>query len=1145
MTTQLNEHCLEDEEIYSYLTGGPGAKYRSNVESHIAACPRCRQELAQLLQILNPEPGESSEIAQVPPPQEIQNLLALVQKVSRGESRKKRIYQWGAIAAAAVIAVALSSAGVTYLYVRAKSRALCNQAQSLLQQVYEPRSPSDLRLDLPFKSAASQRDVSDSEEASSGAEKYFNQAIGVREGMPEALLGLGYLHLKKSQFSRAEQEFQAVLDLQDTHTQALIGRGVSRFEEALASTDPTSRSHFLKNALADFDVILRLNPGSGEALYNKIQVLYQVGRHKEALQHIDAFLARDPDSMWAIKLRDLKMRMQMNRSEFLEQEVDRAAQARDARALEALVHIVPVKMPSMVNVLLGRALAAEDQPVLKENLDSSALQWAAQSLAYLHRNVTGDASCARLLDFYAGLSPPQKQAKKILNAQLEHLISLYKKNDFKSPLRSSESLAHGFEKLRDYWQLARLYQLRGCCFFYGKTDFSAAGAEFSKMLRNAEMTSNPDSIARSIASLSACYGEQHQYDKALACLSRLKKLAESRHMNEWTAYASTSLSYAYLSLNRLQESLHEGAQSLQLAYRIMDPQFLVPALGNLGTVMERMERFDDADNLYSESAQWQDKFIKEGLLKPGPEAESNRINWLSKQGYFALWKKDPNKAETAFKDALKGSSDRMHELQARSRLGLAQVYLQLNRYDEAEAEVQAALNSSLKNHYPEDAWQSNSLKGFLLKQRGDNAGALEYFQTAADIIEEMRTNITDRDLRQSFFAQRFDPYRQIASLLYHSKNTPEQALRYVNRAKARNLREFLALRANSSNPGTDILQTKSGDPFPPLPSGIVTLEYFLAADEILVFATGSNGTDAVSVPIPLNEIQSLVRQYIDCLGSNQGSLTALSCNLYQDLIHPVLSKLKNQAIDSLVIIPDGPLHLLPFSTLMDPGGRYLVEKYAISYAPARSVLQHCLSRKAVSGITPESSILLMDGSSNLPGASRELAFLAKLFSRNSRLMPAADLPSVGSIIRDYEIIHFSGHANLHQGRPRLVFHTPQGETYLDSSIIQNLKLRKNQLVTLAGCNTAIGPLFDGETPWGLVPSFLSAGAPSLLLSLVPVNDAAADSLTSTFYAILARNRYSKAQALRLAQLALLKQHRSSADKDITSWAPFVLVGDPR
>jgi hypothetical protein len=92
MTTPLSGHCLEDDEIYRYVMEGSEARHGSSIESHLAACPRCRQELAQLLQVLNPEPGESSATAQEPPPQEIQNLLALVQKASRGESRKKRIY---------------------------------------------------------------------------------------------------------------------------------------------------------------------------------------------------------------------------------------------------------------------------------------------------------------------------------------------------------------------------------------------------------------------------------------------------------------------------------------------------------------------------------------------------------------------------------------------------------------------------------------------------------------------------------------------------------------------------------------------------------------------------------------------------------------------------------------------------------------------------------------------------------------------------------------------------------------------------------------------------------------------------------------------------------------------------------------------
>jgi CHAT domain-containing protein len=229
---------------------------------------------------------------------------------------------------------------------------------------------------------------------------------------------------------------------------------------------------------------------------------------------------------------------------------------------------------------------------------------------------------------------------------------------------------------------------------------------------------------------------------------------------------------------------------------------------------------------------------------------------------------------------------------------------------------------------------------------------------------------------------------------------------------------------------------------------------------------------------------------------------------------------------------------------MDSNGRFLLEKYALSYAPSRKALQYCFSQRKTGRITSESSIVFLDGASNLPGAGRELAFLARLYSGTNKILDAPDLQQIGSIVENYEIIHFSGHAKLYQGKPRLIFHTSQGETYLDSSIIQKWRLRKTCLVTLAGCNTGIGPIFEGETPWGLVPSFLSAGAPSILVSLLPVDDAATGKLTSKFYDLLTHSTSSKAQALRLAQIDLLKALGAEARRRPLSWAPFVLVGDP-
>ena len=67
------------------------------------------------------------------------------------------------------------------------------------------------------------------------------------------------------------------------------------------------------------------------------------------------------------------------------------------------------------------------------------------------------------------------------------------------------------------------------------------------------------------------------------------------------------------------------------------------------------------------------------------------------------------------------------------------------------------------------------------------------------------------------------------------------------------------------------------------------------------------------------------------------------------------------------------------------------------------------------------------------------------------------------------------------------------------------RLRKNRLVTLAGCETGIGPQAEGETPWGLIPAFLNAGAPALIVSMLPVDDASTVQLTSRFYELLERS----------------------------------------
>jgi CHAT domain-containing protein len=62
----------------------------------------------------------------------------------------------------------------------------------------------------------------------------------------------------------------------------------------------------------------------------------------------------------------------------------------------------------------------------------------------------------------------------------------------------------------------------------------------------------------------------------------------------------------------------------------------------------------------------------------------------------------------------------------------------------------------------------------------------------------------------------------------------------------------------------------------------------------------------------------------------------LSREVYQLLIEPIAKELQN--IRTVCIVPDSFLWTLPFQALTTQRGNYLVQQYALYYAPALSVL---------------------------------------------------------------------------------------------------------------------------------------------------------------------------------------------------------------
>jgi CHAT domain-containing protein len=93
---------------------------------------------------------------------------------------------------------------------------------------------------------------------------------------------------------------------------------------------------------------------------------------------------------------------------------------------------------------------------------------------------------------------------------------------------------------------------------------------------------------------------------------------------------------------------------------------------------------------------------------------------------------------------------------------------------------------------------------------------------------------------------------------------------------------------------------------------------------------------------------------------------------------------------------------------------------------------------------------------------------------------------------------------------------------LTAEEVADLDLRGTELVVLSACETGLGKVAGGEGVLGLQRAFQAAGARSLAVSLWSVDDAATSVLMEEFYANLWQKGLPKLEALRQAQLTVLR-----------------------
>jgi CHAT domain-containing protein/tetratricopeptide (TPR) repeat protein len=271
----------------------------------------------------------------------------------------------------------------------------------------------------------------------------------------------------------------------------------------------------------------------------------------------------------------------------------------------------------------------------------------------------------------------------------------------------------------------------------------------------------------------------------------------------------------------------------------------------------------------------------------------------------------------------------------------------------------------------------------------------------------------------------------------------------------------------------------------------------------------------------------------------------------------------------LMLVPDGPLHNLPLH-LIPVRGRPWCDGFEISYLTAAGALRFADRRLRAL----HTAFVGGDSRGDLPHAAAECRDVAALLSIPACVGADCSRAAIESALHERpDIVHLAVHGRgdpKRGARASVLLAAPDGDTEwvpFDGLTTMGWRAR---LVVFSGCSTAVAGRRDGRYLSSVADAAAETGAAAVIACLWPVEDSAARTFMTAFYAALVEHRaagrldlrdaFSRAShALRQATDEIAGSHTRRRDGRTASdqrpfangaveraliWAPFILVGDP-
>jgi len=1066
-------------------------------------------------------------------------------------------------------------AGVGFLVWRFSSyRSDLQQGLLALKTAYRLQRPVEARVSgLDYAPLSNTRGNNETTVDALSRERAERFLLYAEKDQPsaESYHALGSFYLTEKRFDKAAEQFKKALErsANDPYLHSDLGAAILEKGKLYKLNGERGKSlEALGESLEHLNRALTLNPNLLEALFNRALCREYMDLPQAAADDWRQYLEKDTQSRWTDEVRQHLTQ--------IESQPPKASQNRDDL------------LPNFLKAYAARDDEAAWQ-LLTLNRDGSGVLIENQLLdRYLDLEANGrfdDATQSLQALAYAG----DLELKRANDHFLNDLVQFYQsanRSERESLAQARSLMSRGHDNLKQV-------KAEAAAEFYGK-----AQAIFDRLGDSVESLYVRFPIAHTYLLL-------HQSERGLAIFQNVIRDAEARNYRWLLSQALSGVANAQAGLDDYSAALINNDRSLKIAEQIGDFNGLMKTADQLSILYARLGNYSEAverqgqglallNNHYVEPRQaWRSYFLMAtplhllGLNDAAELFEKESLKFAIQAGspyyicrsYIGLaviygsqrnYDEAMKNARLAFDLAKSNESAASRsDTVAYSSLQLGHLYRQAGNFNKAIESYDEVLKTYASD-YPAFAYAAHKGKLLSCLAQGGCPTVAQEIETTLGLFEDYRAKIVEEENKFVFFDAEQNVYDAVIDFQYSLNRNPVAAFDLSERSRGRSL---LALATETRPDATHSHHKSESEPVTPAPLNAVeisqrlpeqsqVLQYSVLQDKILIWLLSkSSGVQAFEHAIDAKDLRDKVSAYLELLldpsANNEEELKRASREFYDLLIRPAESALDRNK--QVCIVPDKALNYLPYGAFISTStGKYLTEEYVVTRAPSTTIFikssENALKRSAATTETlasvgnPRFDPGTFPTLADLPAAKRESEQIAGLYSAPPSLTGEKALKSRAiSEMQNADVIHWALHAVVNERSPlrsKLVFAkdtSAEGADTLELSEIYNCRLPHTRLVVLSACQSGAGRYYDGEGMIGISRPFIAKGVPLVVASLWPVDSDATAELMINFHRNRKPGSISTAEALTLAQRAML----TNSDRRYRHpyyWAPFVTIG---